>query len=119
MLAIRLASGGAELHKEYADLFIVLDGEATEVTGGTIGDPKYMGDEVNGTGIKGLASQPLHKGDTLLIPAKMPHPDETPSWHQLYLLRSQVSGTRGRLTAAPCFVARPITWRFCEDQTYG
>jgi mannose-6-phosphate isomerase-like protein (cupin superfamily) len=40
MLSVRNANGGAELHEHYADIFFVVDGEATLTSGGTIVDPK-------------------------------------------------------------------------------
>jgi beta-galactosidase beta subunit len=73
MLASRVKSGGAELHRKYADLFVVLSGEGTEITGGTIKDAKESGDETRGTGLEGGVSQPLHQGDTILIPPNTPH----------------------------------------------
>jgi len=73
MLSVRVASGGAEFHKSYSDIFIVVDGEATEITGGTIVDPKIAGDEIRGVRIEGGASQILHKGDVIMIPPNTPH----------------------------------------------
>ena len=73
MLSTRVKSGGAELHKKFADIFVVLDGEATEVTGGTIIDPSGTGDEVRGTRVEGGTAQLLHKGDVITIAANTPH----------------------------------------------
>lgn len=36
MLAFRQASGGGELHQSFADVFFIIDGHATVVTGGTL-----------------------------------------------------------------------------------
>src|SRR5258708_29200561 len=49
-ISVRLRSGIAELHEHFADLFIVLDGRATMVTGGTIVNPQSVGPgEVRGS----------------------------------------------------------------------
>lgn len=74
MLAFRDRSGGAELHKEYADIDVILDGTCRLIVGGTIPDPKTTGPgEVRGTSIQGGESTTLHKGDILHIPANTPH----------------------------------------------
>ena len=73
MVAVRLQSGGAELHKKAADIFVVMDGEATVITGGTIINPTGTGDEVKGTRVEGGTSQLLRKGDVIMIPANTPH----------------------------------------------
>ncbi|HWZ51557.1 MAG TPA: hypothetical protein VNW54_08835 [Granulicella sp.] len=73
MLSTRVKSGGAELHKRFADIFVVLDGEATEVTGGTIIDPTGTGDEVRGTRVEGGTAQLLRKGDVITIAPNTPH----------------------------------------------
>ena len=74
MLAFRDRSGGAELHKEYADIDVILDGTCTLILGGTIPDAKTTGPgEVRGTSIQGGESTALHKGDILHIPANTPH----------------------------------------------
>jgi beta-galactosidase beta subunit len=73
MLSTRLQSGGAELHKSYSDIFVVLDGEATEVVGGTIIDSKDSGDEVRGSRVDGGARQMLRKGDVITIAPNTPH----------------------------------------------
>ena len=40
MLSVRNKTGGAELHEHYADIFFVVDGEATLTSGGTVVDPR-------------------------------------------------------------------------------
>ena len=40
MLAFRNRSGGGEAHQNFADLFYILDGHATLVTGGEVVEPK-------------------------------------------------------------------------------
>jgi mannose-6-phosphate isomerase-like protein (cupin superfamily) len=73
MLSTRAKSGGAELHKKAADLFVAIDGEATVITGGTIVDRTEQGDEVRGTRVEGGVAQVMHKGDVLTIAPNTPH----------------------------------------------
>ncbi len=74
MLAFRNRSGGGELHQNFADLFVILDGRATLLTGGDIVDPKTTGPgETLGASVRGGASQELKTGDVVHIPAGMPH----------------------------------------------
>jgi len=74
MLSHREASGLAELHERMADIFVVEDGEATLVVGGEIENRKTVSPgEVRGSGITGGARHRLGKGDTVHIPAGIPH----------------------------------------------
>lgn len=74
MLTARSASGGAELHGHYADFLFVIDGEGTEMTGGTMVDPKPgQNGEVRGKTLEGATAHVLHKGDVIHIPAGTPH----------------------------------------------
>ena len=74
MLTARSKSGGGELHKRFADFLIVVDGEGTELTGGTMVDAKELpGGEVHGTELEGATPHALHKGDVIHIPAGTPH----------------------------------------------
>jgi len=74
MLTARVKSGGAELHGHFADFLIVVAGEGTELTGGTIVDRKEgENGEVKGTKLEGATAHVLHKGDVIHIPAGTPH----------------------------------------------
>ncbi len=74
MLAFRNRSGGGEAHQNYADVFYILDGRATLITGGEVVDPKSTGPgETLGTSVKGGSRQELKAGDVVHIPASMPH----------------------------------------------
>src|SRR3974390_3235763 len=74
MLAFRNSSGGGEVHQNFADLFYILDGHATVVTGGEVVEPKTTGPgETLGTSVKGGTQQDVKAGDVVHIPAGMPH----------------------------------------------
>lgn len=74
MLTARTKSGGGEQHGHYADFLFVIAGEGTELTGGTMLNPKELPDgEVRGTGLEGATPHMLHKGDVIHIPAGTPH----------------------------------------------
>ena len=74
MLTARTASGGAELHHNWSDFLIVVDGEGTEMTGGTIVDRKDGANgETRGKTLEGATPHVLHKGDVIHIPAGTPH----------------------------------------------
>ena len=74
MLAFRNRAGGGELHERDADLFYVLDGHSTIMTGGELVNPKSVAPgEVRADSVKGGRSQELHPGDVVHIPAGMPH----------------------------------------------
>lgn len=74
MLAFRRRDGGGELHQNYADLFYIVDGHATVMTGGEVVDPKPSGPgEIRGTSTTGGTPQELKAGDVVHIPAGTPH----------------------------------------------
>lgn len=74
MLTARTKSGGGELHQHFADFLFVTAGDGTELTGGTMLNPRDLPDgEVRGTGLEGATPHPLHKGDVIHIPAGTPH----------------------------------------------
>ena len=72
--ARRAASGEAELHVADTDIFHIIDGSATFVTGGTIADQRTEAPgEIRGKEITGGKAQQLQKGDVIVIPAGVPH----------------------------------------------
>jgi mannose-6-phosphate isomerase-like protein (cupin superfamily) len=74
MVALRHRDGGAELHESFADLFFVIQGHATLVTGGEIEDPKKdIPGEVCGSSVKGGERTQLGQGDVVHIPAGLSH----------------------------------------------
>jgi mannose-6-phosphate isomerase-like protein (cupin superfamily) len=74
MLSFRGRSGVPELHENCADLFYVLDGRATMVTGGKIVGAQATGPgEMRGVSIEDGARQELRAGDVAHVPAGVPH----------------------------------------------
>ena len=72
--ARRSAPGEAELHEKDTDIFHIIDGSASFVTGGTIGNPRTEAPgEIRGKEITGGKTQRLKKGDVIVIPAGVPH----------------------------------------------
>ena len=70
----RNMAGQVEVHEKETDIFYVMDGEATFVTGGTmIGGKVSRPNQWLGTDIKGGESHHLTKGDVIVIPAGTPH----------------------------------------------
>ncbi|MBS1802042.1 MAG: cupin domain-containing protein [Acidobacteria bacterium] len=74
MLAFRQKSGGGELHQNFADMFVILDGHATVVTGGSVVEQKTVeAGEIRGKSVEGGSRQEVKAGDVVHIPAGMPH----------------------------------------------
>ena len=103
MLTARTGSGGGELHAHYSDFLIVLDGEGTEMTGGTMVEPKEGANgETRGKTLEGATPHPLHKGDVIHIPAGTPHQAiEAPGQSIIiYVIKVEVPETPMTSTAA-------------------
>ena len=64
---------GASLHEAQAELFYIIDGSATMVTGGTLIGEKRNGTNLQGTGIQDGTRHPLKKGDFLIVPSGVAH----------------------------------------------
>ena len=74
VLANRAMARGAELHANTNHVFIIVDGEGTFVTGGTLVNPRDTGPgQVRADGIEGGVTHKLSKGDVITVPAKTPH----------------------------------------------
>jgi mannose-6-phosphate isomerase-like protein (cupin superfamily) len=70
----RTAAGEAELHEADSDVFYIVDGSATFVTGGTIvGGKTTAPGEIRGASISGGQTHHLSKGDVITIPKGVPH----------------------------------------------
>ena len=73
-LSVRTASGGAEIHAHYDDVFVVTQGQAILTTGGTVENAKTGNDgETQGTAIQNGSTQVISTGDVVHIPAGTPH----------------------------------------------
>jgi mannose-6-phosphate isomerase-like protein (cupin superfamily) len=74
MLSFRGRDGEAEVHEKFADLFCVLAGKATLVTGGVVNGARTVAQgETRGLSIEGGARQTLRAGDFAHVPAGTPH----------------------------------------------
>ena len=74
MLLFRSRDGEAEVHQDFADLFCVLAGTATLVTGGTVARARTVEHgETRGDSIDGGKRQELKAGDFVHVPAGLPH----------------------------------------------
>jgi mannose-6-phosphate isomerase-like protein (cupin superfamily) len=88
---VRSGPGGGEVHVKETDIFYILDGTATIVTGGTLLGAKSANDplQIAGTGIQGGETRQLTKGDVLVIPAGTPHWfKEVPTSIQYFTVKS-------------------------------
>jgi mannose-6-phosphate isomerase-like protein (cupin superfamily) len=95
MLAFRNRNGGGEVHQNFADLFVILDGHATVVTGGEVIDPKSTGPgETLGTSVKGGSQQEVKAGDVVHIPAGMSHQMLVPQGETVTYFVVKVEETR-------------------------
>ena len=73
-LSYRRASGTAEVHEHFADLFVVQRGSAVLITGGKLVEPKREAEgEIRGKEISGGSRQTLSPGDIIHVPANTPH----------------------------------------------
>jgi mannose-6-phosphate isomerase-like protein (cupin superfamily) len=73
-IAIRKATGNAELHETQNDVFFVVSGEATLTTGGALVGRKLTEPrEFEGKSIQGGSSVKLAAGDVVHIPFNVPH----------------------------------------------
>ena len=74
MLSFRSRNGEVEVHEKFADVFYVLAGAATLVTGGTVRGARIVAPgETRGDAIEGGASQALRPGEFVHVPAGTPH----------------------------------------------
>lgn len=64
---------GASVHEAQAELFYVIDGTGTMLTGGTLVDPTRNGANLSGKGIEGGTRHAFGKGDFLIVPSGVAH----------------------------------------------
>jgi mannose-6-phosphate isomerase-like protein (cupin superfamily) len=73
-LEYRGAVGPAAVHEKEAEMFYVIDGSATLMTGGKLVNEKRTNAEnLGGTAIEGGKSQVVAKGDFVIVPENTPH----------------------------------------------
>ncbi len=74
VLAQRREAGPVEYHDHTNHVFVMVEGEATLVVGGTMVDPKRTApDQMRAPSMEGGTTYHLSKGDVITIPAKTPH----------------------------------------------
>jgi mannose-6-phosphate isomerase-like protein (cupin superfamily) len=73
-LEYRAAVGPAALHQTEAEMFYVIEGSATLVTGGKLVNEKRTNAEnLSGTAIESGSARPVAKGDFIIVPENTPH----------------------------------------------
>jgi mannose-6-phosphate isomerase-like protein (cupin superfamily) len=74
VLAQRRGAGEVEIHEKTNHVFIIVEGEATFVTGGTlVGVRETAPGQHRASSVQGGEVHHLTKGDVITIPAKTPH----------------------------------------------
>lgn len=74
VLAQRREAGVAEYHERTNHVFIMVEGEATLIVGGTMVEPKQTAPyQMRAPSTEGGTTYHLSKGDVITIPAKTPH----------------------------------------------
>jgi len=73
-LEYRAAVANAAVHETEAELFYVVDGSATLVTGGRLkNETRTNAANLSGSGIEGGLSRHVAKGDFIMVPEGVPH----------------------------------------------
>jgi mannose-6-phosphate isomerase-like protein (cupin superfamily) len=73
-LEYRSSVGPASIHEKEAEMFFVIDGAATLVTGGKLTEEKRTNPEnLSGAGIEGGESRHIAKGDYIIVPENTAH----------------------------------------------
>jgi mannose-6-phosphate isomerase-like protein (cupin superfamily) len=74
VLAQRRGAGEVEVHDTTNHVFIIVEGEATFVTGGKlVGAKQTAPNETRAANVEGGQTYHLTKGDVITVPAKTPH----------------------------------------------
>ena len=74
MMALRKKDGAVEVHQEFADVFFVVQGHATLLSGGKLLDASTVSSgELRGKSLQGGTRANLKPGDVVHIPAAIPH----------------------------------------------
>ena len=73
-LEYRASVGPAAVHETEAEMFYVIEGSGTMVTGGKlVGETRTNAENLTGTGIEGGSTRVVGKGDFILVPEKTAH----------------------------------------------
>ena len=73
-LEYRASVGPASIHEKEAELFYVVEGAATMVTGGKLTEEKRTNPEnLSGNGVEGGESRAIAKGDFIIVPENTAH----------------------------------------------
>jgi mannose-6-phosphate isomerase-like protein (cupin superfamily) len=73
-LEYRAAVANAAVHETEAELFYVVDGSATLVTGGKLtAESRTNAENLSGSGIEGGTPRHVAKGDFIMVPEGTPH----------------------------------------------
>ena len=73
-LMVRVRTGIGEMHANWSDILVCIDGEADVITGGTLVDRKDQnGGESRGSRSEGGVHHLMHKGDIIHILPNTPH----------------------------------------------
>jgi mannose-6-phosphate isomerase-like protein (cupin superfamily) len=74
VLANRRGTGEVEVHTKTNHVFIIVEGEATLITGGKlVGGKQTAVDQIRAASVEGGQTHHLTKGDVITIPANTPH----------------------------------------------
>ena len=73
-LEYRPSVGNAAVHEKEAEVFYVIDGSATLMTGGKlVNETRTNSTNLSGSAIEGGTSRTVAKGDFILVPENTPH----------------------------------------------
>ncbi|MEI9813432.1 MAG: cupin domain-containing protein [Acidobacteriota bacterium] len=73
-LEYRASVGPASVHEKEAEMFYVIEGSGTLITGGKLtAETRTNADNLSGTGIDGGATRKVAKGDFVIVPENTPH----------------------------------------------
>ena len=73
-LEYRASVGAAAVHEKEAEIFYVIDGSATWVTGGKlVKETRTNPTNLSGSAIEGGTTRTIAKGDFILVPENTPH----------------------------------------------
>ena len=91
----------AEEHAGWTDVWYIIRGEGTVVTGGSLEEPKTeSAGELRGRGISGGVEHHVAPGDVLTVPAGVPHWVSKISSKEIVYLMVKIAPEKGALSGA-------------------